>query len=166
MSAKVKNKKAKLDALDKIAAKRSPGHQETSYSCGAASLGYALCAIGIEVKEEKLRDLSDTTRDGADENQLGTALEELDVDYSEDHEASFAGLMKTLRSGRPCLLCVDDWEHWVAVIGALGDYVVMRDPQNTSENIAANTVHVLDEEELTKRWRGPDDKFYLLKVEE
>jgi len=151
--------------MDKVAPKKSaPGHQETPYSCGAASLCYALKAIGVEADEEMLRNLSDTTKDGADEYQLGSALEEIGVEYEEDKDATFTALLDCVGDGNPCLLCVDDWEHWVAIIGVVGSRVVMRDPANTAENIQANTVHVLDEKELTERWRGPDDKFYVLQI--
>ena len=142
----------------------APGHQETPYSCGAAALSYALSAIGIEVDEEKLRELSKTTEEGADELQLGTALQELGVTYAENRTATFANLVSEVKAGHACLLCVDDWEHWVAIVGVLGSRVVFRDPTNTADNIDANTIHLLTESDLTARWRGPDDQLYMMVI--
>ncbi len=140
------------------------GHQQTPYSCGAAALGYALSALGKDVDEAKLRDLSNTTTDGTDETQLIAALTALGVDYAEDRGSSFANLISQLRSGNTCVLSVDGHEHWVAVVGVLGDRVVLRDPTNTAANVEANTVHLLDETALAARWKAADSALYMLVV--
>ncbi len=66
--------------------------------------------------------------------------------------------------GRPAVLCVDQWDHWVAVIGVVGDRVVMQDSANTKDNIEQNGIHLMTKSELIKRWKckGTEKSLYAI----
>lgn len=69
-------------------------------------------------------------------------------------KAAWGWLVDSLRVGRPVILCVDDWQHWVTALGMAGDRVVVFDPANTAKNSAENGIFVGGKRELMRRWRG------------
>ncbi len=149
----------------------APGHQEKPWSCGPAALVNVMWALGKEVSEKRVRELSDADKDGTDEHQLLAAADALgltaEVLHSADGDDMWDELISSVSDGRPCVLCVDSWDHWVAVVGVSGDRVVMQDSANTEDNIEANGVHLMTKAQLTKRWKckGVSKSFYAISFE-
>jgi ABC-type bacteriocin/lantibiotic exporter with double-glycine peptidase domain len=137
--------------------------QERDWSCGAAALVTAALSLGREITESQARELTDTSWDGVDEDQLKTAILTLgfrpEVLHSSDRDGAWNRLVDFLRRGIPCLLCVDEWEHWVTAVGVNRDRVVVVDPEDVGKT-------ELSRGELLARWENPkeDRTFYAIAV--
>lgn len=149
----------------------APGHQEKPWSCGPASLVNVCDALGIDVSEKRVRELCDADKDGTDEHQLLEAAEELDlrvkIIHTGDADASWNQLVKNAIAGRPSVICTQNWDHWVAIIGVVGDKVILQDSANTEDNVEQNGVHVLTKDQLIKIWKckGAEKSFYAISFE-
>ena len=131
--------------------------QLKDYYCGPASLQNALLALGRRQSQDRIATIAGTTEaDGTDENGiLRTALW---AGLAPDQGRFDAGLAahgwvwSSLTMGRPVLLCVDRWQHWVTAVGVLGQRVVLFDPARYPHNKARNGVFTLPRAKLLKRW--------------
>ncbi len=146
-------------------------YQEESWSCGAAALVNAARALGKRVAEGRVRSVSGTTHDdGTAEDGLISGARELGLTATEHHSADSAAAWAFVRSnvleGRPCLICVDSWGHWVTVVGLVGDRVLVADPANTKKNRSENGVLSLLRKDLLPRWRCPkeEEPFYAIAI--
>jgi len=127
--------------------------QDKDYSCGAASLRYALTFLGKSVDEKDLRRASQTTFwRGTDEGGIAKAARrygcEAVMRNYRRFPAAFRSLMRYVQNGQPCILCVDNWMHWVAVAGANRHGVALFDPQPKGREVAA----LVKPELLRRRW--------------
>lgn len=143
--------------------------QERAYSCGPAALSNVCSALGFEVEEEEIRELAGTTEDGTDEHQLMHAAMELmlvpTVHHLGDEDEAWGMLIANASSRVPSLLCVDNWDHWVAVVGSDGEgSVIVLDPENTDINIEAEGVNLMSRDQLIDRWycADQDKPFYSI----
>lgn len=137
--------------------------QERSWSCGAAALATALSALGFTLTEQQTRILTQTSWNGVDGDQLVWAITALglhpEVIHSSDRDGVWKRLVDFLRRGIPCILCVDEWEHWIAATGVDIEHVVIVDPSDGDKD-------VLTRGELVARWENPDVEraFYAIAV--
>lgn len=145
--------------------------QMREWSCGPSALVNAIRAVGRRVAEGRIRKLAGTTQKlGTDETGLITATRELGytaVSHSSaDQTAAWAFIRANVLDGRPCLVCIDSWGHWVTVIGIVGDHVLLIDPARTKKNIAENGVHSLSRRDIFKRWRCPteDEPYFAIAI--
>lgn len=98
------------------------------------------------------------------------AIRELGLTATPHHSADAAAAWAFVRSnameGRPSLICVDQWRHWVSLIGVVGGFVIMADPINTKSNISENGIHLLSRPQLARRWRcrNEDEPFYAIAI--
>jgi hypothetical protein len=125
--------------------------QSTEYSCGAASLRYALTFLGKTVEERDLRKASQTTFwHGTDESGIAKAARRYGCEVVMRNYRRFPTAMRSLiryaQSGQPCILCVDNWMHWVAVAGANRNGVALFDPK------AAEVAALVKPDSLRRRW--------------
>lgn len=146
-------------------------YQEHGWSCGAAALVNAARTLGKRVAEGRARSLSGTSEEGGtDEFGLISASRELGLTatphHSSDSAAAWAFVRSNVLEGRPCMICVDSWGHWVTVIGIVGDRVVVIDPANTKKNMSENGVLSLLRKDLLPRWRCPkeEEPYYAIAV--
>ncbi len=146
----------------------APGHQEKPYSCGAAALVNVCTALGMDVTEAKVRELAGTNETGTGEQGIIDAAHALGlvekVRTTGAASRSWTQLRADLVAGHPCILCVDQWDHWVALIGLMGDRVILQDSTNTAENIQMNGIHLMTQSELIDRWqyRGEEKSLYSI----
>ncbi len=140
------------------------------WSCGPASLVNACRALGKRVAEGRIRALAGTTQDGTDEHGLVRAARGVGLTATPgptaDQNAAWAFVRANVLDGRPTLLCIDSWGHWVTVIGLVGDRVIVIDPSNSKKNARENGVMSLSRTDLLKRWRHPraEEPFYALAI--
>lgn len=125
--------------------------QDKIYSCGAASLRYALTFLGKTVEEKDLRKASRTTFwRGTDESGIAKAARrygcEAVMRNFRSFRTAFRALIRYAQNGQPCILCVDKWMHWVAVAGANRNGIALFDPQ--SADVAA----LVKPSTLRRRW--------------
>lgn len=146
-------------------------YQEREWSCGPAALANACRALGLRASEGRLRKLAGTTEDGTDERSLITAARAIKLSATEhrgaDRDAAWAFVRSNVSDGRPTLLCIDQWQHWVCVIGIVGNRVIYIDSSNTKKNAKENGVHIATRQQLFSRWRcrnEQDEPFYALAI--
>src|SRR3954465_2381362 len=97
--------------------------QSNRASCGPASLSNALATLGIHRTEEELITLCGQTPSGTSVRNLCRAIKQIStpekplfgdpVKWSKDNDATIGLWHYTTARGRPVILCVDSFEHWV-----------------------------------------------------
>jgi hypothetical protein len=124
--------------------------QSTSYECGPYALKHALKMLGVFVDERRLGRLAGTTPAGTDELQLARAADRVGCDLPLLRAAEPAQARRLLTAqlarGIPSLLCVDQWDHWIAVVGGDGERFAILD--SAVPAVAAP----IDWEKLAARW--------------
>ena len=114
------------------------GEQETPSSCGAASLKYALCLMGFSSRESQLRRLARTTSRGTQTQPLMSAARRFGVRPGlrvfQDGEwlRARAWLRRELKEGRPVILDVEGFDHYVLAVRTLGPRVVIINPEGAT----------------------------------
>lgn len=119
------------------------GEQETAYSCGPASLKYALCVLGFSPREEQLRALARTTWEGTQTTKLLQAARRFGL--APDLRVFFDGgpggfpaawtwLQQELQDGACVILDVEGFAHYVVAVQDLDGDVVVIDPEGETMN--------------------------------
>ena len=107
-------------------------YQNTNFNCGPAALANALEVYGKKVTQEAIAAIAKTTTEGTDEAGLIRATKKNGfVPYKirmKIGSVAFNDLWIQLGLGRPVILCVDKWTHWVAAVGLVGRKVIISDP--------------------------------------
>jgi ABC-type bacteriocin/lantibiotic exporter with double-glycine peptidase domain len=106
--------------------------QDTKADCGPTALYNALHALGLRRTPQELAVLCRTTaQDGTSSAKLLAAVRKLELSawrIRETRDQAALGLMLyALENGRPLVCVVDRGEHWVAVVGRLGNRVLVAD---------------------------------------
>ncbi len=95
--------------------------QNNRWQCGPFAIKHALAIVGRFVDEESITRAARTTKEGTDEKMLRRASERFDCRLIEvrkfEEEAAFRALKAALTTGRPCLICINQWGHWVTIVG-------------------------------------------------
>jgi hypothetical protein len=95
--------------------------QPNTWQCGPFALKHALAILGRFVDEKALSKAAKTTRGGTDERMLSRAAKHFDCKLVEirrfDEAVAFRGLTSYLLKGTPCLICINQWGHWVTLVG-------------------------------------------------
>lgn len=145
--------------------------QARTWSCGAAALVNAGFGLGRKFSERRVRKLAGTTEDsGTDEVGLMNAARMLGLTAtptsSVDAASAWALVRSNVLGGKKCLLCIDNWGHWVTAIGISGDRIVVFDPTNSTRNVQENGCHSLSRRDLLRRWRhkAAEEPFYSIAI--
>lgn len=145
-------------------------YQARGWSCGPAAVVNAARAMGSRISEGRIRALAGTTEDGTDEDELIAAIRGVSLKatphHSADQSAAWAFVRANVLDGRPTVLCIDQWHHWVTIVGIVGDRVLLVDPNDTKKNMAENGIYSMSRHDLFRRWRHPSDEepFYAIAV--
>lgn len=105
--------------------------QPNLWQCGPFALKHALATLGVFVNEKQISKLAGTNWwYGTDEIQLARAARQfnasLQVVRRFDATQARHELHRFLRRGIPCLLCTNEWQHWVTIVKAeRGKYIVL-----------------------------------------
>lgn len=132
--------------------------QQRSYSCGPAAVRAVLYILGHNVQEATVRKVAKTTKDGTDQKGLIKAIEHYGHRAFEKENTAIKEAWHWLRSslgrGKPVILCVDQYDHWVAAVGSIGAEVLIFDPlKNHGRRKKYSGLLVYDVDELAERWR-------------
>jgi hypothetical protein len=133
--------------------------QQTDFYCGPAALQNALLVLRQYVTQRRIADLAGTTdADGTDEEGLKRAA--VALGYGID-EMSFAApgpawefLRGSLLAGRPVIVCVDRWSHWITAIGGCGPQVLVAEPARYAYSVRENGILVVNRDWFLRRWRA------------
>lgn len=95
--------------------------QPNTWQCGPFALKHALAIVGRFVDEKTLSKAARTTRGGTDEKMLRRAAKRFNVKLIEirrfNEETAYRSLTKYLEMGLPCMICINQWAHWVTIVG-------------------------------------------------
>lgn len=96
------------------------GPQRNNWSCGPAALRYCLLVHGIDYEVSDLAALAGSTRAGTDETQLTKAARRVGCKLGNHQRRSPVTARRLieakLRMGVPLIVCVEKWQHWIAVL--------------------------------------------------
>lgn len=137
--------------------------QGKSYWCGVASIANALEVLGIRRSQREVARLCHVSpAAGTNETEMKRALlangAQVDEHTTTDNAAALSWASNHLVDNGPVILCVDDDEHWVTLIGTCGSRFIMFDP---SRNVG---IEVHDWFTLPTRWVNSDGEFYGLGI--
>lgn len=94
--------------------------QPNNYSCGPMSLRHCFLKWGVDVDVYEIIRLGNVTKAGASERQLELVMWHAGSKYDHyQHETATsakARIDSLLKRGRPLILCVESWQHWIACI--------------------------------------------------
>lgn len=134
-----------------------PPYQKKDCWCSAAALQNAMSVLGARIGQHKLAALIGVNDDGADETDLLEALDKLQAHvevFESNHKGEALGWLRSRAYLGPCLLCVDDWGHWVSVAGGCGPRLWLFDPAREPWNEAQNGSWPLLPKTIIKRWKA------------
>lgn len=143
--------------------------QSGDNDCGPTAIANALEVHHRRIGLRPLRELTGCEPNGSDEDDILRALLALgcpaDVHEGDDQRQAKVWLLSSLAHGRPVLLCVDRWDHWITVIGTCADQAVIYDPARETGG-----TYVLRWKALRARWeaarqvRGRAARYYGVAV--
>lgn len=134
--------------------------QPNKYQCGPFALKYALVMLGVFASEKSIgKRAGSTWWSGTDEIGLARAAKAYDCRLKyfrrETGDDAVKVLIQHLKKGYPCILSVDNWEHWFTVINwQQGKFILIDSSKDKVINInSAN--------QLIKRWKyvDPENEF-------
>jgi hypothetical protein len=144
-------------------------YQSGKATCGPAALGNALLSLGLHRSEDELIKLCKTTaKDGTGTKRIIEATKAISAPSGDgnlpeitlttaviDEQRQSVALLTLLdatRRGWASVCLVDNWSHYVAVVGLLGDRVCVVDS-------ASNELwHSLTLGDWVRRWECEDAK--------
>lgn len=138
--------------------------QSSTASCGLAAISNALSCLGISRSEEELVTLTGySAPDGTQEKGILKALAAIAKSepaagiqpaqvYETRADVAMLRLVEGLRHGRPAILCVDEWDHWVVAFGLLGQSIHVADSADNALVITYSPGGLID------RWRNPSKR--------
>ena len=92
--------------------------QPNSWLCGPFALKHGLLLSGLRADEEEIARIAGTDHTGTDETELARAAGHFGCSLGSvrrrDAEAAKRDLTRLLADTTPVLLCIEQWDHWVA----------------------------------------------------
>lgn len=135
--------------------------QELDFSCGPASIVNALRCLGYKKTEKSILKISNTnSQNGTSEEDMVRVLMSLGFEVKRHEQGNFEKawkwLCKQLKNGNPVIISVKNWQHYVAVIGVIGEKIIITDSGDRNEN----GILVLDKLKLKRFWHNRIEKLY------
>jgi hypothetical protein len=124
--------------------------QPGKWECGPFALKHALLMRGILASEWEISRLAGSSPEGTDEAQLARAASNFGCAFPTvrrtDGEAAREELIGYLHGGAPCLLCVNQWDHWVTAVHEEDGQFIILDSEKSE------VIVILDWPRLRKSW--------------
>jgi hypothetical protein len=129
--------------------------QPGKWECGPFALKHALLMRGLLASEREIARLAGTGPDGTDEKELERAAAHygcgLPTVRRFESDAARDELIRYLRDGSPCLLCINGWDHWVtAVHEEAGQFIIL-------DSEKPEVILVVDWPRLRQQWVYHDE---------
>lgn len=123
-------------------------------SCGPAAVTNALKVYGLDIP------LIEAKPEGTDENGIKQLLKRNGFKSFDFEFKSFVVAYLILRLylyfGKPVIMCVDRYDHWVTAIAQTGSKTVVVDSELDNENVSENGIHLLGYKQLKDLWTSPE----------
>ena len=95
--------------------------QNNRWQCGPFALKHALAIVGRFVDEDSITRAARTTKEGTDEKMLRRASQRFECQLVEVRRyndfSAFKALKAALTKGSACMICINQWGHWVTIVG-------------------------------------------------
>ena len=131
--------------------------QPNKYQCGPFALKYALVMLGRFESENQIGIKAGSNWwYGTDEIGLSKAAKYYDCKMKyfrrEKPKDAIKALTEQIKKGYPCILSVDDWEHWFAVVNfQQGKFIVI-------DSFLGKVITIYTPNQLLKRWKYYDEE--------
>jgi hypothetical protein len=131
--------------------------QPYKYQCGPFALKYALVMLGQFINEREIaKKAGSNWWYGTDEIGLAKAAKSYNCKMKyfrrETPDEAIKILNIQLKAGYPCILSVDNWEHWFTVINTQQDkYIVV-------DSMLDKVIVIYSQRQLLKRWKYSDEE--------
>lgn len=140
-------------------------YQLNNWSCGLLSVHNSLLTFGLNVDLKEIKRLAQANhRDGTSKRGIIRAVHGLGaqatVYQTRNQEYAWRWLRRSIQSW-PCILLLDDTEHWGTVVGSISDRVILIDSSMTRDDRMG--VYSLDKREILDRWIGRG-LYYAIRV--
>ncbi|HEX2961651.1 MAG TPA: cysteine peptidase family C39 domain-containing protein [Ignavibacteriales bacterium] len=131
--------------------------QPNKYYCGPFALKYALVMLGIFKNENSIaKSAGSTWWAGTDEIGLARAAKKFHCHMhyfrSEDPAIALDLLDRELKKGLPCILSVNNWGHWLTVLGYQKERYIIVD--SGLERVIA----IMTPKQLLRKWKYVDEE--------
>ena len=134
--------------------------QPNKYQCGPFAFKYALVMLGVFASEKSIAKRAGSTWwAGTDEIGLARAAKyyncRLKYFRRETGSDAVKALLQQLKKGYPCILSVDNWEHWLTVINwQQGKFILI-------DSVKDRVINIYSTRQLVRRWKylDPDNDF-------
>ncbi|MEJ2507230.1 MAG: hypothetical protein P8Y81_13300 [Ignavibacteriaceae bacterium] len=134
--------------------------QPNKYQCGPFALKYALVMLGkFESERSIAKKAGSNWWNGTDEIGLAKAAKYFNCKMKYFRRETGADAIKSLtlhlRKGYPCIISVDNWEHWISVVNwQQGKFIVV--DSSLDKVITINSAN-----QILRRWKyiDPDNSF-------
>jgi len=131
--------------------------QPYKYQCGPFALKYGLVMLGrFENEKEIGKKAGSTWWYGTDEIGLAKAARSFDCRMKyfrrEIPEEAIKVLSSYIKKGYPCILSVDNWEHWLTVINEQQNKFIVVD------SALEKVIVIYSPTQLARRWKYIDDE--------
>lgn len=131
--------------------------QPYKYQCGPFALKYGLVMLGrFENEKEIGKKAGSTWWYGTDEIGLAKAAKSFDCKMKyfrrETSKDALKILSYHLKRGYPCILSVDNWEHWITVINEQHKKFIIVD------SVLDKVITIYSPTQLARRWKYTDEE--------
>ena len=129
--------------------------QSDSFSCGIFAVLNAARALNISLSRRDVSKHSNTTQKGTNQKGILSALKNNCMSGKVINTSATDAVEQmnmALAESKPVILCVDNENHWITIIGRLGRKYIVFDSEKTKQNRAEHGVHLVERKSLMKRW--------------
>lgn len=137
--------------------------QQKNHDCGPFAILNALLAIGKRTSLREIKRHTATTEDGTNEHGLQNCVERLGLvatEFTASKTEAYQIVKDNVSVGRPVILCVEAYRHWVAAVGVIGNRIIVMDSWNSMANKAECGINVCNKNQLLRWWLTPNEGYY------
>lgn len=139
--------------------------QADNHTCGPVSVANAMKCFGKRISIKKITNLCGTTqKQGTNEFGIQSALSQLGFEFDVVNCHTLEEAFAEIDAGVPIIASVVNSTHWCVFLGKIGKRTILFDPSNSDKNKKENGIHLMAKYELSKYWRGKDNKFYGIRI--
>lgn len=137
-------------------------YQSRHFTCGPAAICNALEVYGVYKSEDEVSKLCGTTTVGTRCTGLVRAINKMGFNVVplklRDGNLARTELENSVAMGAPSILCVDNWQHWITLVGEIGLKAVVIDAANENLQLFPSW------SELVTRWKHTGSRYEGYKI--
>lgn len=127
--------------------------QSRKFTCGPAAICNALEVYGEYLAEADVAERCKTTVDGTTSRGLVAGIRSYGYDVEPLKFRDSLLALRSIQDGFPSVLCVDNWSHWISIVGISGQRAVICD------SASSHLVEFPRWEALVSRWKYTGSRY-------